>query len=289
MGATNTGCDGLPRITQSQLDEEIARLEVASPQAGQNNDNSAADNDCNELIVTGARSIKRKLMADDELNLLPHGKRPRSAGTLGLLRGSSIEDLYLNRPSHKRTLYSSHQQRDTEAWLLWRLVKEAALKHPGLIPAALPLADQISSRSAQGRREMETSINNAVNLLTQIMGKEGMQQIRTLESEYTPPESRAIPQTMPWPSLLKAPIAGDVRSLALCARSFSAGKTALDQFGENLARAELYRVWSAEASLGPVSSNIEGVEPFRGEQIYILARTIGVGILALIPSHLQHS
>lgn len=139
---------------------------------------------------------------------------------------------------------------------------------------------------------MEKSIDDAINTLKQILGNEGIEQIRALEKEYTPLGSRTFqssPQMIPWQSLFQVPIAGDVRSLALCVKHYSAQKTALDGFGENLARAELYRVCSSEAGSSLSLSSVEGVEPGKGKQLYILACAFGVGILALVPSLLRVS
>lgn len=237
------------------------------------NDNSTATGDSNELILTGARSIKRKLMLGDELIQPQHSKRPHSADHAGYLR-----------------TMSSSPQDNTEAWLTWRLVTDAAMARPGLIPATLLLEHQTSAGPRKLRRKIEKWVFDAVGLLTQILGKEGLEQIRALEHEYIPRDSQAaqsLPPTIPWPSLFKPPVAGDFRSLAMCLRHFSARKTALDQFGENLARAELYRT---AAGMGLSLPSVESVQSSNGEeQLYVLACAFGIGILALVPSHLQFS
>ncbi|KAG6986539.1 hypothetical protein G7Y79_00078g099930 [Physcia stellaris] len=281
IGSLLPGCDGLPRINQSQLDEEITRLEAISPLTVQNS-NSTAPGDSNELIVTGVRSLKRKLMLDDELIPPQYNQRPHSDVLAGYLRNLTTSAQDPNNPTQHQTL-SSPQQANTEAWLTWRLVKDAAMAHPALIPAPLLQEHQPSAGSRKLRKKIGKEVSDAVNLLTQLLGQEGREQIRALEYEYL-----HVPQgtpTMPWPSLFKAPVAGSFRSLALCLRHFSGRKTALDRFGENLAQAELYRI---AAGMGLSLPSVESVRSSDGgEQLYTLSCAFGIGILALVPGHLQ--
>ena len=284
IGSISPGCDGLPRITQSQLVEEIARLEAVNSSTAQNNANTPAAADSNELFITGARPLKRKLLPDDRLIPPQHSKRPHPGALAEYLRNLTTSAQDPTNPSPHQTL-SSPPQANTEAWLTWRLVKDAAMAHPGLIPAPLLQEHQPSAGSRKLRKKIEKEVSDAVNLLTQLLGQEGREQIRALEYEYL-----RVPQgtpTMPWPSLFKAPVAGDFRALALCLRHFSGRKTALDRFGENLAQAELYRI---AAGLGVSLPSVESVRSSDGgEQLYTLSCAFGVGILALVPGHLHFS
>lgn len=314
----NLGCDDLSRISQSQLDDQLAGSRLGKRfLVSQTHHKNALGSGDDQVQVRTARTTER-MSALTEGNSPVHSvKKQRTGEHSRSVRRSVVMDEYtqkqnLRAPLHlssnsdtERIFFSSSNTKcsslgpDTEGWLAWRLAEEAALN--SLQPSRFVEVESLGYLSILQeddtrdiRKEAEIAIGEVLNTLSRMVGQEAIKQVRVLQKEYLPPESRrhqSSVQAIPWTLMFRPPISWNAHELSLCLSQYASKTTALHCFSSYLAEIQLYRVRSSDLQPNLQTLKVAqqdkrtSLENREKEKLHVLASAFGAGILALIPSY----